>query len=294
MGTSGESPAAGVVIPAHNESAVIARTLTALTTGTAPGQLEVVVVCNGCTDDTASIARTFPGVQVLQIPEPSKARAVAVGNRVTRVFPRVHLDADVEITGSDVLALVRAVRGPIHAAGPRRVLPLEQSSRAVRAYYRVWEALPQVHTGLFGRGVVALSEEGQRRVDALPRVMSDDLAFSEAFPPEERAVVDTATVVVHPPRTLEDLLRRRVRVVTGNAQMAGLGMRRPTSVTTPRVLAAAALADPGVALRLPVFVGITLLARRRARRAVATGDFRTWLRDESSRAVTPSKGSASA
>lgn len=278
-------PLASVVIPAHDEAQVIGRTLHGLLDWPGARRLDVVVVCNGCTDDTADVARRFAGVRVLEIPEPSKQQAVAVGNRVATTFPRVHLDADVTISGADLLVLARAVTGDVHAAAPARVLPLRQSSWVVRSYYRVWEQLPQVRDGLFGRGVIALSEEGQRRVDALPRVMSDDLAASEAFVAAERRIVDDAHVVVHPPRTTADLVRRRVRVVTGNAQASDLGIRRRSSVTTPSALLRMGARDPRVGVRLPLFLGIGLVARWRSRRAVRAGDFTTWLRDESSRAA---------
>ncbi|WP_196780765.1 glycosyltransferase family protein [Nocardioides sambongensis] len=245
--------------------------------------LEVVVVCNGCTDDTAARARTVEGVRVVEVPEPSKAAAVNVGNRVATVLPRVHLDADVSISGPDILTLVDALGGDVHAAAPKREMPMAGASWSVRSYYRVWEALPQVRRGLFGRGVIALSAEGQRRVDRLPSVMSDDLTVSEAFDDHERRVVDDAHVVVRPPRTTGDLLRRRVRVVTGNVQATELGVRHRSSMTSPAVLARLAVQEPAVGLRLPVFLGIGLIARWKSRRAVRAGDFTTWLRDESSR-----------
>ena len=189
-------PAASVVIPAHDEARVIVRTLAALYSGLEPGALDVVVVCNGCTDATAGLARAFsPAVRVLEIPVASKAAAVRAGNEACEVFPRVHLDADVQLTGPDLLALVRPlVEGDVLATAPRRVLPREGSARLVRWYYDVWEELPQVRAGLFGRGAIALSEAGQRRVDALPQLMSDDLGLSEAFDPGERLVVETAQV----------------------------------------------------------------------------------------------------
>ena len=276
---------ASVVIPAHDEARVIGRTLSALLDHAGSGRLEVVVVCNGCTDDTAEVARGHAGIRVVEIPTPSKQEAVEVGNRAATVFPRIHLDADVMISGADALLLARTVREGVHAAAPERVVSLRGSSWVVRSYYRVWERLPQVRDGLFGRGVIALSEEGQRRVASLPRVMSDDLAASEAFAPAERRVVREAHVVVRPPRTTADLLRRRVRVVTGNAQATELGVRQASSVTTPSVLLRMTARDPRVGIRIPLFLGIGLVARWRSRRAVRAGDFTTWLRDESSRAV---------
>jgi hypothetical protein len=45
--------------------------------------------------------------------------------------------------------------------------------------------------------------------------------------------------------------------------------------------------EPRLAPRMPVFLAAALIARRRARAAVSSGDFSTWLRDESSRAADP-------
>ncbi len=277
---------ASVIIPAHNEAASIGRNLAALRVGTQVDDLEVVVVCNGCTDRTAEIARRAdPRATVIEIPEPSKAEAVRVGNTVTDVFPRVHLDADIELSGTAVLDLLEPItHDHVLATAPRRDVPRHGCSSLVRWYYDVWEALPQVESGLFGRGVVALSEQAQARITALPQVLSDDLAMSDSFTDEERRVVTSAVAVVHPPRTVGDLLRRRIRIATGNTQAARLGIRRPASSTSVRTLLGLTLARPGIALRLPVFLGVHVAARIGARRAVRSGDFTTWQRDESSRA----------
>jgi len=276
---------ASVIVPAHDEAALLGATLRALLSDVEAGALEVVVVANGCGDDTAALARSVPGVRVLEIAEASKAAAVAVGNEVARTFPRVHLDADCVIAGPDVLRLVRAVTEPgVLAAGPARRLDTAGASWWVRGYYRVWERLPGVRAGLYGRGVVALSAEGQRRVDGLPRVQSDDLAISEAFAPEERRVVPEAVVAIRVPRTARDLLRRRVRVATGNHQADRLGIRRPGSSTSPRTLARIARREPRLLPALTVFVTTALAARALAQGAVRRGDYTTWLRDESSRA----------
>ncbi|GGU07134.1 hypothetical protein GCM10007979_00900 [Nocardioides albus] len=277
-------PAAGVVIPAHDEAAVIERNLRLLLSGVEPGVLEVVVVANGCSDDTAEVARSVGGVRVVEIEEPSKARALMVGNAALNLFPRVQVDADCAIAGPDVLRIVESLARPgIQAAGPARRVELSRSSRLVRAYYRVWERLPHVRQGLFGRGVIALSEEGQARVDGLPPMMSDDLGVSEAFSPEERVVVDSAVVVVRAPRTFGDLIRRRIRVATGNTQADREGVRPPGAGTSIMMLVRLGLADPKLAPDLLVFLGTTVVARSMSRRRVRAGDYSTWLRDESSR-----------
>lgn len=275
---------ASVVVPAHNEAKGLSGNLTALLDGIPDGAVEVVVVCNGCTDDTAAVARKVPGVRVLEIAEASKARAVEVGNASATTYPRLHLDADVRLTGTDLLRLVDALdEDGVLAVAPGRSIPTEHSSWPVRAYYRVWQSLPAVRTGLFGRGAFCLTAEGQARVAAAGgSLMNDDLVASELFTPAERRVVTDATVVVRPPRTVKDLVRRRIRVATGNAQADAHGARHGSTSFSDLLMLG--LRQPAIGLRVPVFMTVTLVARMLSRRAVRTGDYTTWLRDESSRA----------
>ena len=72
-----------MIIPAHNEASVIARTLAPLAAAAASGALEVIVVCNACTDRTArdlAPPRSFAGVTVVEIAEASKTAALNAGD----------------------------------------------------------------------------------------------------------------------------------------------------------------------------------------------------------------------
>jgi cellulose synthase/poly-beta-1,6-N-acetylglucosamine synthase-like glycosyltransferase len=279
-----------VIIPAHNEEQVIAATLTSLLDMQDAEPLEVVVVCNGCTDRTASIARAVsPNAKVIEIDKASKSLALAAGNQAAVTFPRLYLDADVRLDRRSAQALIDAVRKPfVEAAGPRRVLVGAGVSPLVRCYYDFWEELPQVRSGLFGRGVIALSRSGWESASRLPAAMSDDLAISESISPDRRVVVSSAIAVIRPPRTVTDLVRRRIRVATGNAQADQLRLRKDASRTSPRSLGLLALRNPRLAVRLPVFVIISGLGLLAAQRAIRAEDFKTWLRDESSRRTPPS------
>jgi len=281
------------VIPAHNEERVLGRLLGALsrTPPPSPGvpcpqePVEVLVVCNGCTDGTERLAGSFPGVRVVGTPEPSKRRALRLGDEHVTGFPRLYVDADVELRRQDVLHLARALReGPALAVAPRRIVPREGAGLPVRWYYDVWEELPHVRSGVFGRGVVALSEEGHRRVSALPLLMADDLAMSSAFTDAERRIVPEAVVVVRPPRTWRGLLRRRIRAATGTLQAYdrdnGL---RTDSRTTKTDLLRLVRRRPALAPRMPVFLVTAVLASRRASAAHRRRDHDTWLRDDTSR-----------
>lgn len=249
-----------------------------------PGErLHVVVVANGCTDDTADVARGF-GVDVLETPVPSKIKALALGDRSLTTFPRVYVDADVVITAQDVLSLAAALGDDVHATGPVRNLPMAGVSTPVQLWYRVWQQLPGVQAELYGRGVIAVDEAGHERLRDWPEVMSDDLHVAMAFAPSERSVVGDAVAVIHPPKTYRDLLRRRVRALTGNARL--LQQHDPPVVRpaggSPRYLAGLVRRRPKQLPAVAVFVATAAVAQLRSRRAVRRGDTR-WLRDESSR-----------
>src|ERR687885_433267 len=58
--------AVSIVIPAHNEEAVIAANLRRLLAGSAPGEFDVIVVANACSDGTAVAAKQVDGVRVIE------------------------------------------------------------------------------------------------------------------------------------------------------------------------------------------------------------------------------------
>jgi glycosyltransferase involved in cell wall biosynthesis len=282
-----------IIIPAHNEGAVIGRLLAQLVPAVPAGDLSVIVVANGCSDDTAEVAAAFgPAVRVLSIPVASKHQALVAGDRAAQDFPRIYVDADVEFRPQDARALAAALCQPgILAAVPERVLALADSRWPVRWYYDVWTRLPEVRRGLWGRGVIAVRESRQERFAALPPLLGDDLAASLLFAPHERRIVPGARVVVRAPRTFTDLLRRRIRAATGVAQLERAEQApRSTERTRLADLRAIVRAEPRLAPRLALFFFVTVLARLGARRAVARGDYVTWRRDESSRrgGVAPS------
>lgn len=277
-----------VVVPAHNEGAGIRRLLDALVATEAIhaglGRVEVIVVCNGCTDDTAEIARGYGGdVRVIEMEEPSKAAAMVVGDEAAVMPYRAYVDADIVIGRASLGALLDALNGEVGVTAPARQLSMRGASLGVRWYYDVWMRLPSVASGVFGRGVVVMSPQGNARVRALPRVMSDDLAASEAFLPTERRVLDNVQAVIEVPRTMSDLVLRRIRIATGNAQLDGLGLRTNEARTRPADLIRIAVAGPKMPGKVAVFLAVTAVARIRARGRIRGGDFTTWLRDGSSR-----------
>ena len=202
-------------------------------------------------------------------------------------FPRLYVDADVELGLADVRALEDELAKPgVLAAAPERLVAFDDCPWPVRWYYDIWLRLPQVRQGLFARGVIAVSAEGHGRIAALPPLLADDLAASLSFSPGERRIAANASTVCHAPRQTADLLRRRIRAVTSVTQLERTEQAPDSTARTSLAdLMAIFRHNPATAPRLALFAAITVAARLAARRAVARGDYSTWLRDESSRSA---------
>jgi glycosyltransferase involved in cell wall biosynthesis len=273
-----------VVIAAHNEGSVIGRCLDALLADAAPGEFDVTVVANGCTDDTA-VAAARAGVRVVDLAEAGKPGALNAGDRVAAGFPRVYLDADVVVTSTGLREIAGALGPDKLAAVPRRELDLTGRPVPVRAFYAVNSRLPVYRDGLFGRGLIAVSEAGRARFDEFPDQIADDLFLDSLFSATEKVEVGTVTTRIATPRRTRDLVRRLVRVRRGNA-----AMRRAAAegVVAARVRPAARLSwlsdvvlpRPWLAPAAACYVLITATAALAARRAARRGG---WERDDSSR-----------
>lgn len=271
-----------VVIAAHNEAAVIGRCLDAIIGSPTPdGELEIVVVANGCTDGTAEAARR-PGVTVLDLPTPGKANALNVGDSYVRTFPRIYLDADVTLSPGAISEIARSIEETdALAAVPVRRMVLRGRPPSVRAYYAIQSRLPAAVRGLYGRGAIALSEKARARFGDFPDATADDLFLDSLFSDDERQLVFTATAYVAAPMRSADLVRRLVRVRAGNSAMreSSASVRRSSSTSW---LTDVVLRRPWLALAAPWYVAITLVAESRARRLREHGPV-AWAHDQSSR-----------
>ena len=157
-----------LIIPAHNEEAVIARCLKAAVRGAPdPDALEIVVAANGCVDNTASIARqTLPHAKVLEIDRGSKTGAINAANEVASYFPRIVLDADVECEFAALAALAAELRKPgVMTAAPAIRLELSHGNWFIRAYYAAWMRQPFARSGKGGAGCYGLSQAAIQRIN---------------------------------------------------------------------------------------------------------------------------------
>ncbi|KHD86010.1 glycosyltransferase family 2 protein [Heyndrickxia ginsengihumi] len=117
-------PSVAILIPAHNEGIVIKNTLEAMIKLEYPGKLDVYVLDDASTDDTASIIKHFSDVftriHYIKVPpgQPKgKSRVLNYGLSITTSDYFLVFDADNQPEKNAVVELVHAAETTVNAAG---------------------------------------------------------------------------------------------------------------------------------------------------------------------------------
>jgi glycosyltransferase involved in cell wall biosynthesis len=269
-----------VIIPAHNEELVIGHCLRALSEGAGPGELEIVVVCNGCSDQTAAVvAAACPDATVIELAVPSKSAALNAGDAAATVFPRFYVDADIEMPLAVLRAIARVmVDEQIPCVAPFPRFQLAGRPWAIRRFYEIWQQLPYLNDDVVGNGVYALTERGRERFVDFPDITADDQFVLQQFDRTERSAVRGQYMTIFPPTNLRELVQVRTRAYRGSNELERSEHARYQAVGG----AGRALLDlarrpsniPGVA----VYIGVSLTAKFKALVSRAR-----WERDSGSR-----------
>jgi glycosyltransferase involved in cell wall biosynthesis len=214
--------ATSIVIPAHNEEAVIARTLDSILRDARAGEFAIYVVCNGCEDATAEIAEGYPDVHVIELAVASKSSALNTGDQCAGdIFPRIYLDADVTITTDSLRRVVDVLDVPEpRAAAPKLIVRTQARPPVVRGFYHTFVRLPWVTQNMVGSGFYGLSRAGRERFSTFPELINDDQMVRTLFTDKERQAVPYATFTIEAPHSTRALIMAKARVITGVTEMA--------------------------------------------------------------------------
>lgn len=275
------APSFSVIIPVHDEAALLPSTVPPLLLGLDP-LAELVFVCNGCADDSAAILRRLVGgrARVIERAEAGKPAAIRAGEAAVTAFPRVYLDADVWIGGAALSALVAAQKaGGWELVSPRLRADTSGAGLPARWVTEVWLTTPHMRRSGF-HCVLSVSRKGRDRWGVFPDLTNDDDFISGRVPPEQRRIIDGLAATIRPPGTFAAWVRVRERWVRGGRELArGPGIAHPAPGGGGRGFPRLFLRRP---LSVLVYAAAVLLARSLARRdrdsAVA------WYRDRTSRA----------
>ncbi|MEL6529119.1 MAG: glycosyltransferase [Pseudomonadota bacterium] len=283
-----------IIIPAHNEEAVIARCLeTLLTDAPDSGGAQIIVAANGCKDRTVAIAREIaPDALVLDLPQGSKTKAMNAAHAEAEHFPRIYLDADVRCTYSTLAALAEVLREPgVMAASPRIEMDLSRSSAFIKAYYRVWLTQPYVQRGMVGSGCFGISQAGYDKIGDFPPITGDDIWVHSRFRESERRnVAEDANghpvyFTVSPPRRTIDQIRVETRRRLGNEEVLSKHPSPHYSGSNQAGDLRTALKNGASIIDVSIYLAIKLTARFRARWSRRRSDTIEWERDLAAREI---------
>jgi glycosyltransferase involved in cell wall biosynthesis len=209
-----------IIIPAHNEENVIDRCLLPIKSSIDNNEVEVIVVCNGCTDQTASkVFKVSDKIICIETDVASKTNALNIGDEVAQYYPRFYIDADISISMDAISAVMKALEAGYMAASPEVDINLAGSSWIVSAYYDVWLSLPYCRAGMVGTGVYALSREGRKRFKRFPDIISDDGYVRCLFSEAERCSVRGYYSIVSAPKNLVGLIKIKTRSRLGRYEL---------------------------------------------------------------------------
>lgn len=244
-----------IIIPAHDEADWIGACLASLLAQDHAGAVQVVVVANGCRDDTADRARQSApafaargwALRVEDLAQGGKPGALNHGDACAAHAGRVYLDADITLGPGLLAGLAAALDRPAAAYASGRLVVAPARSAATRAYARFWSRLPFVAQGVPGAGLFAVNAAGRARWGAFPGIISDDTFVRLHFSPHERILVD-APYLWPAVEGLGRLVVVRRRQNAGVAEIArlypalagGTADTRPTNAT----ILGLALSDP--------------------------------------------------
>ena len=216
-----------MVIPACDEEAVIGECLASLLAQDFTGDVQVLVVANGCADRTAEVAVAYApsmsarGFQlaVVETARASKAEALNAGDARARYRDRLYLDADTELSVNALSSIIRAFHrnDEVQFCSPRP-LPVA-TTYAARVYARIWSHLPYVCNEVIGAGAYAVRGEGRRRWDRFPDIIADDKFARLHFASSERKVLDDSLFLMYLPVGFSELVSVRSRWIRANREL---------------------------------------------------------------------------
>lgn len=251
-----------IIVPAHNEASVIKRTLDTLLRDAAPGEFEVLVVCNGCTDQTARIAESVSrDITAIELAQPSKTLAINEGLRLTSSNSVLLLDADIEITAADARKMMEAAARPgKEVAIAHMDIDTEGADIFVRSFYKVWKEHPYLKHGKFA-AAIALSASGITRIGSLPAVTADDTYLKRLFPADTVAVAEDVRFTARAPRTVSSLVKVRSRSYRGTRQLDSYISKRKAGQSQAGSFARSIIFMPSLWKEVPAYLAVTLLSR---------------------------------
>lgn len=217
-----------IVVPVYNEAAVLQETVPAVLAAIGSEDVEVVYVCNGCTDGSANIISTIGDgrVTVVSILKKNKLAALRAGEAQVSAFPRIFLDADCLVPSNVFSKIVKALDGrDTELVSPALTYDPTGASLASKMIADVWCELARSRNTAF-QVLLAVSRKGRSRWGEWPsseQLFADDAFVVANVPPANRRVLHSVSVKTYPPRTFLGWVQTRSRWHQANTNLMIVG-----------------------------------------------------------------------
>lgn len=130
-----------LIVPAYNEDQYIGPCIESVLTYAPPNLIEIIVVCNACTDRTAEVAARYPGVRVIHENRKGTGYARQAGFEASSGDIVAYIDADARIAADWFPSLEHEFSTDpslVSLSGPSRFYDLEEWKDAL-VYYVWWK-----------------------------------------------------------------------------------------------------------------------------------------------------------
>jgi len=236
-----EPPAVSVVIPVHNEAEFLAEKIANLRALDYPAErLEVIFVCDGCSDDSADrLRQAGAGWQVLEVRQQGKCSALNQGVERARHALLVLCDAPTLLARDAIRRLVSHFEDPAVGVvcGAVRFRASQASARTEGVYWR-YECLLRVLEARLGATLTASGALYALRREGFEPLAADALIDDFMIPMTARelgyrVVYDaSARATDYAAAGVEGEFKRRVRLAVGSFRALGQLWRMPLDPMT--------------------------------------------------------------
>ncbi|USD67039.1 glycosyltransferase family 2 protein [Vibrio sp. SCSIO 43136] len=271
-----------VIIPAYNEEKNIKKVLNEYLE--LLDDIQIIVVPNGCSDNTAKVAKNISDViEVVSLELGNKSNAI---NEALRYIKYDHLlvqDADVIISENSIINILKFIDNTEYVyASLKPETKTVDSSVIVREYYKFLEKTPEFSNGMVGSGCYLLSKTAMTKCFPLPLLIGDDGYVKSILGKDRLKLVPNATSVVFAPKDTSSLVKIKTRSKLGNYQINKSIANISGDTNTPGTLINLMIKSESYISGI-IYICVSCLCKFRAKMLYKTNSTHKWERDETRR-----------
>lgn len=219
-------PKISVLVPAHNEAESISRTLRSIFKVDYPkNKMEVIVVDNASTDNTAEIAKKFPRAKVYKIKKKGKSFALEKGFSVSKGSVIGILDADTEVSRNALKKMVAHFEDP-EVGAVTNLIRVDRKRGLIEKFQHIEYAVSALSKKLLSMldalyitpGTLSLiRREAVKKIGFSNDTLTEDMDFALSLIKKNYKIfhcldVEVKTII---PKSLGEWARQRIRWYRG-------------------------------------------------------------------------------